>query len=82
MAEDAERTAVKAARVAKGTTFKICSRIDPVTGKNICKTCPELRRAHGDGGSRWSTSHGTWGYQLELPAHSDGRRGRCSRPWT
>ncbi|MFK4043170.1 tyrosine recombinase XerC [Nonomuraea wenchangensis] len=74
MVEDAERTVVKTARVAKGTTFKICSCIDPVTGKNISKTCPKLRRAHGDGGSRWSTSHGTWGYQLELPAHADGRR--------
>ncbi|NRQ30928.1 site-specific integrase [Nonomuraea sp. NN258] len=61
-------------KVAKGTTFKICRCIDPETGKNISKTCPKLRRAHGDGGSRWSTTHGTWGYQLELPAHADGKR--------
>ncbi|WP_177227727.1 tyrosine-type recombinase/integrase [Nonomuraea pusilla] len=74
MAKDPQRTAAKAPRVAKGTTFKICSCIDPVTGKNISKTCPKLRRTHGDGGTRWSTTHGTWGYQLELPAQADGRR--------
>ncbi|MEV4800752.1 site-specific integrase, partial [Nonomuraea sp. NPDC049421] len=74
MAEAPPRKVVKAARVAKGTTFKICSCTDPVTGRKISKTCPKLRRAHGEGGSRWSSSHGTWGYQLELPAHADGRR--------
>lgn len=74
MAKDPERTAAKEPKVAKGTTFKICTCIDPETGKNISKTCPNLRRTPGDGGGRWSTTHGTWGYQLELPTHADGRR--------
>ncbi|MEV0623525.1 tyrosine-type recombinase/integrase [Nonomuraea sp. NPDC050404] len=67
-------TAGKELNVAKGTTFKICTCIDPVTGKNISKTCPKLRRTSGDGRGRWSTTHGTWGYQLELPANADGKR--------
>ncbi|MFI9552680.1 tyrosine recombinase XerC [Nonomuraea endophytica] len=60
--------------VAKGTTYKICACIDPDTGKNIGKTCPKLRTTHANGGKRWSSTHGTWAYQLELPAHADGKR--------
>ncbi|MEV6036830.1 hypothetical protein AB0L65_37155 [Nonomuraea sp. NPDC052116] len=74
MAKDPDKAASKELKVAKGTTFKICSCIDPETGKNISKTCPKLRRPHGDGRQRWSTTHGTWAYQLELPAHADGKR--------
>ncbi|MBF8193971.1 site-specific integrase [Nonomuraea sp. K274] len=74
MARDSNAAAGKDSNVAKGTTFKICRCIDPETGKNISKTCPKLRRSHGDGGGRWSTTHGTWGYQLELPANADGKR--------
>ncbi|SEH02425.1 Site-specific recombinase XerD [Nonomuraea solani] len=75
MAKDPNTTAGRELNVAKGTTFKICSCIDPVTGKNISKSCPKLRRTHGDGGGgRWSSTHGTWGYQLELPANADGKR--------
>ncbi|MEV0621708.1 tyrosine-type recombinase/integrase [Nonomuraea sp. NPDC050404] len=74
MTKDAKRAAGKELTVAKGTTFKICRCIDPETGKNISKTCPKLRRSHGEGGGRWSTTHGTWAYQLELPAHADGKR--------
>ncbi|MGW2157511.1 hypothetical protein [Nonomuraea sp. NPDC001699] len=62
------------ATVARGTTHKICSCTDPETGKNIGKTCPKLRSTHTDGGQRWSSTHGTWAYQLELPAQADGRR--------
>lgn len=77
MANNPSTTAKAAGReptVAKGTTHKICACIDPETGKNIGKTCPKLRVSHADGGKRWSSTHGTWAYQLELPAHADGRR--------
>ncbi|MGW4801323.1 site-specific integrase [Nonomuraea sp. NPDC004297] len=74
MAKHPNTTMGREPSVAKGTTFKICSCIDPLTGKNLSKTCPKLRRPHGDGGGRWSSSHGRWGYQLELPAHADGKR--------
>ncbi|MFC4014787.1 tyrosine recombinase XerC [Nonomuraea purpurea] len=74
MAKNPNTMAGKELNVAKGTTFKICTCIDPETGKNISKTCPKLRRVHGDSGGRWSTTHGTWGYQLELPANADGKR--------
>ncbi|MEV0386866.1 tyrosine-type recombinase/integrase [Nonomuraea sp. NPDC050643] len=73
MAQDPNTRAGNELKVAKGTTFKICTCIDPETGKNISKSCPKLRRTHA-GGGRWSTTHGTWGYQLELPAHADGKR--------
>lgn len=59
--------------VANGTTYKTCTCKDEATGRKLGKTCPKLRRAQGDGGERWST-HGKWAYQLELPAHADGRR--------
>ncbi|MEU4574640.1 tyrosine-type recombinase/integrase [Nonomuraea sp. NPDC023979] len=60
--------------VAKGTTFKSCACKDPATGRRLGKTCPRLRVAHSGGGRRWNTTHGTWGYQLELPTHPDGMR--------
>ncbi|WP_219508956.1 tyrosine-type recombinase/integrase [Nonomuraea ceibae] len=60
--------------VAKGATFKSCACKDPATGKRLGKSCPGLRITHSDGGQRWSSAHGTWGYQLELPAHADGKR--------
>ncbi|MFI6184291.1 tyrosine recombinase XerC [Nonomuraea sp. NPDC051191] len=55
-----------------GTTFKTCSCRDEATGKKLGKACPKLRRPGG--GERWSSAHGRWAYQLELPAHADGRR--------
>ncbi|MFI6182996.1 hypothetical protein ACIA8R_46235 [Nonomuraea sp. NPDC051191] len=55
-----------------GTTFKTCSCRDEATGKRLGKACPKLRRPGG--GERWSSTHGRWAYQLELPAHADGRR--------
>lgn len=52
-----------------GTTFKRCScRTD--TGALLGRSCPRLRRPDGS----WSRHHGRWYYQLELPAHLDGRR--------
>ncbi|MGP3917731.1 tyrosine-type recombinase/integrase [Nonomuraea sp. 10N515B] len=73
MAKD-PRTTGREPGVAKGTTFKSCTCKDPATGKRLGKSCPKLRRPHGDGGARWNTTHGTWGYQLELPPHADGKR--------
>ncbi|MFG1701546.1 tyrosine recombinase XerC [Nonomuraea sp. M3C6] len=55
-----------------GTTFKTCSCRDEATGKRLGKACPKLRRPGG--GEWWSSTHGRWVYQLELPAHADGRR--------
>ncbi|MEV4582320.1 hypothetical protein AB0K16_54770 [Nonomuraea jabiensis] len=55
-----------------GTTFKTCSCRDEATGKRLGKACPKLRRPGG--GERWSSTHGRWAYQLELPPHADGRR--------
>ncbi|MBB5779338.1 hypothetical protein [Nonomuraea jabiensis] len=55
-----------------GTTFKTCSCRDEATGKKLGKTCPKLRRPGG--GEWWSSTPGRWAYQLELPAHADGRR--------
>ncbi|MEU6997394.1 tyrosine-type recombinase/integrase [Nonomuraea sp. NPDC046570] len=56
-----------------GTTFKTCSCRDEATGRKLGKACPKLRRP-GGGGEWWSSTHGRWAYQLELPAHADGRR--------
>jgi hypothetical protein len=44
------------------------------TGGPLGRRCPRLRRGGG-----WNPDHGTWYYQLELPAHADGtRRPRCA----
>ncbi|MCT9933895.1 site-specific integrase [Planotetraspora sp. A-T 1434] len=59
--------------MANGTTYKTCGCRDAATGKQLGKKCPKLRRA-GGGGERWSSTHGKWAYQLELPPHADGRR--------
>ncbi|MEV6986768.1 tyrosine-type recombinase/integrase [Sphaerisporangium sp. NPDC051017] len=74
MAKALDTNSKELSTVAKGTTFKTCACKEPATGKRLGKTCPRLRRPHGDGGQRWSTTHGSWGYQLELPAHADGKR--------
>ncbi|MFI6396167.1 tyrosine-type recombinase/integrase [Nonomuraea sp. NPDC050540] len=76
MANDPNTTtaAGKDPAVAKGTTYKTCACKDPATGSRLDKSCPRLRITHADGGQRWSSTHGTWAYQLELPAHADGKR--------
>ncbi|MEV4581530.1 tyrosine-type recombinase/integrase [Nonomuraea jabiensis] len=56
-----------------GTIYKTCSCRDEASGKKLGKKCPKLRRPGGKG-ERWSTTHGTWAYQLELPPTADGRR--------
>ncbi|MDF5758807.1 tyrosine-type recombinase/integrase [Spongiactinospora sp. TRM90649] len=51
--------------------YKNCSCRDEESGRRLGKSCPKL---HGRGSQRWSTTHGRWAYQLELPPHADGRR--------
>ncbi|SEG79039.1 Phage integrase, N-terminal SAM-like domain [Thermomonospora echinospora] len=60
---------------ATGSTFKTCGCRDE-TGRLLRKRCPKLRRGNG----RWSSTHGTWNYQIELPPTADGaRRGPLRR---
>jgi hypothetical protein len=55
--------------VSTGTTYKQCGCRDAATGRPLGRKCPRLRRGGG-----WNPDHGTWYYQLELPAHADGTR--------
>lgn len=55
--------------MAAGTTFKQCGCRDE-DGRRLGQKCPRLRRRN----SGWSSDHGGWYYQLELPPHADGRR--------
>src|SRR5260370_24874357 len=55
--------------MAAGTTYKQCSCRDD-HGRRLGQKCARLRRANG----AWSSRHGTWYYQLELPPHPDGSR--------
>lgn len=48
----------------EGSITKRCTCKDPATGRRLGSQCPKLRRP---GGAGWHASHGTWGYQLELP---------------
>ncbi|WP_430791291.1 tyrosine-type recombinase/integrase [Actinoplanes sp. G11-F43] len=59
---------------SEGSITKRCGCKDPASGKRLNNGCPKLRRAGGS----WSTTHGTWGYQLELPA-APGRGRRLLR---
>ena len=58
--------------MATGTTFKTCGCRDEQTGRQLGKKCPKLRRPGA--AKQWSSTHGKWAYQLELPPHADGRR--------
>lgn len=53
-----------------GSTFKRCYCRDRTTGRELGQACPKLRRPDG----RWSTDHGGWGYQRELPKDRHGHR--------
>ncbi|MFV2179630.1 tyrosine recombinase XerC [Actinomadura sp. LOL_016] len=55
--------------MAKGSTFKTCACRDEHR-KLLRSRCPKLRRRDG----RWSTTHGSWAYQLELPPTAAGAR--------
>ncbi|MEU4557443.1 tyrosine-type recombinase/integrase [Actinoplanes sp. NPDC023936] len=48
---------------SEGSITKRCGCKDPATGKRLNSVCPKLRRSGGS----WNPSHGSWGYQLELP---------------
>jgi hypothetical protein len=54
---------------ATGSTYRTCGCRDGA-GRRLRARCPKLRRADG----RWSTTHGSWNYQLEMPLHADGTR--------
>ncbi len=58
-----------------GSIFKRCGCRHPETGKPLGNDCPKLRRANG----AWSSDHGHWAYQLELPPTAEGRRRQLRR---
>jgi integrase len=51
--------------MSPGKIFKRCSCVNPATGRRYGPSCPDLRRS---GGTAWSATHGTFHFQLELPA--------------
>lgn len=58
------------ARAFKGTTYKRCTCRDSATKKQLGAQCPKLKRSNGT----WSSTHGTWSFQAELPKRHDGTR--------
>jgi integrase len=56
--------------MSEGHIFKRCGCRDPRTRKALGNACPKLRRPNG----AWSSEHGVWHYQLELPRTPAGRR--------
>ncbi len=54
----------------QGSLFKRCHCRNQLTGRELGRGCPRLRRPDG----RWSREHGIWGYQHELPPTRTGRR--------
>ncbi|MEV7042889.1 tyrosine-type recombinase/integrase [Amycolatopsis sp. NPDC051061] len=54
----------------KGSTFKRCTCTQPGTKKQLGARCPKLKRSNG----MWSSNHGTWSFQAELPKHHGGTR--------
>jgi integrase len=54
----------------EGSIGKRCTCKDPETKKRLNTKCPKLRRP----GGAWSTTHGTWQYQIELPTAGTDRR--------
>ena len=57
-----------ASKVPEGSIFKRCGCRDPETRKPLNNDCPKLRRPSG----AWSSDHGLWYLQLELPPTSAG----------
>ncbi|VVJ22673.1 Integrase [Amycolatopsis camponoti] len=53
-----------------GSTFKRCSCKNPTTGRRLGTACPKIKRRNG----AWSSDHGTWFFQAELPHQHDGTR--------
>ncbi|MEW2426529.1 tyrosine-type recombinase/integrase [Micromonospora sp. NPDC047644] len=58
-----------------GSIFKRCGCRHPDTGKPLGNDCPKLRRPN----RAWSSEHGHWTYQLELPPAADGARRQLRR---
>lgn len=58
-----------------GSLYKRCVCRDAVTGRVLGRTCPRLRRSSGS----WSSEHGLWYVQLELPRRRDGGRRQLRR---
>jgi integrase len=56
--------------MSDGYIYKRCGCRDPESRKTLGNGCPKLRRP----GGAWSSDHGLWYWQLELPRHPDGRR--------
>jgi integrase len=56
--------------VTNGTLTKRCNCKDPSTGRRLNTRCPKLRRPTGG----WNSTHGVWGYQLELPVRPGSTR--------
>ncbi|WP_435113697.1 tyrosine-type recombinase/integrase [Nocardiopsis synnemataformans] len=56
--------------VREGSTFKRCGCREQTSHKLLGAKCPLLRRRNG----AWSSTHGRWGYQIELPPTSQGSR--------
>ncbi|WP_372491786.1 tyrosine-type recombinase/integrase [Nocardiopsis dassonvillei] len=56
--------------VREGSTFKRCTCRHPDTRTPVGARCPKLRRRNGT----WSSTHGRWGYQIELPPTAEGKR--------
>jgi hypothetical protein len=56
--------------MSDGHIFKRCGCRHPRTRKALGNACPKLRRPNG----AWSSDHGVWHYQLELPRTPAGRR--------
>lgn len=54
--------------MSKGTTYKRCTCRSRETGKELGKECPKLRRGNG-----FNSAHGSWYWQVNLPADAAGK---------
>jgi len=59
----------------QGRVFKRCGCRDENSGRALGVRCPRLRRQ----GGAFNARHGDWGYQLELPRTSEGKRRQARR---
>ncbi|MFE6611582.1 tyrosine-type recombinase/integrase [Amycolatopsis sp. NPDC057786] len=53
-----------------GSTYKRCTCKHTDNGKPLGSACRKLKRRNG----AWSSEHGSWYFQAELPARADGTR--------
>jgi hypothetical protein len=56
--------------MSDGHIYKRCGCRDPHSRKALGNACPKLRRP----GGAWSSDHGQWYCQIELPRHPGGQR--------